>query len=70
VWFSRVWRVWGCVSLQMWGGFLAFGGFGVAYRSKRAQLFRHLLSVFIGVVIAAKSPELSLEWTVCVRCVI
>ena len=35
--FSRVWRVLGCVLLQMRVTFLAFGAFGVAYRSKRAQ---------------------------------
>ena len=39
---SRVWRVWTGVSLQTCATFPAFGGFGVAYRSKRAQLFSHL----------------------------
>ena len=33
--FSRVWRVWSCVSLQMWVIYLVFGAFWVVYRSKR-----------------------------------
>lgn len=36
--FSRVWMVWCGVLLQTWGICLVFGGFGVVWRSKRAQL--------------------------------
>ena len=31
---SRVWMVLGCVALQTWVIYLAFGGFGVVWRSK------------------------------------
>ena len=37
--FSRVWRVWRGVLLQMWGTFRAFGEFGVVFCSKRERLF-------------------------------
>lgn len=30
----RIWRVWGCLSLQAWGICLAFGGLFVVWRSK------------------------------------
>ena len=37
--FPRVWRVWCGLLLQMCATFLVFGGFGVAFCSKCAQLF-------------------------------
>ena len=39
---SRVWRVCGCVALQTCATFLAFGGFGLAFCSKRGVLFSRL----------------------------
>lgn len=44
---SRVWRVWCGVSLQTWGIFLVFGGFGVVWLSKRAQLNRKQLFLVV-----------------------
>ena len=59
---SRIWRVWCGLSLQTCATFPAFGGFGVAYRSKRAQLFPRLEG--FGLCFAPNVGNLSRVWRV------
>lgn len=46
----RIWRVWGCLSLQAWGICLAFGGLFVVWRSKCGGDLSHVWRVGVDAV--------------------
>ena len=62
---SRVWRVWCGVALQTWGIYLAFGGFGVAYRSKRGEFVSRLEGLWLRI-----APNVGYFSHVCCRFVV